>query len=352
MRLLNLSLDEIEQLVISLDEPKYRAKQLYSGLQAGKEIEEINISKELKQKLALNGHTVGGVTIHQKLISKIDGTIKYLYQLEDGNIIEGVLMHYKHGSTLCVSTQVGCRMHCAFCASTIGGLVRHLESGEILGQVIAANRDNYKENSRGVTNIVLMGSGEPLDNYDNVLKFLKLVSCENGLNISMRNISLSTCGLVDKIYQLAKEKLGITLSLSLHAPTDEKRKEIMPVSKAYNLKETIDAMHYYVKNTGRRVVFEYALIDQFNDTKECAVKLKQLVKGMQCHINLIPLNSVDESGLKGSKTDRVNAFKKMLEDQGLSVTIRREMGADISGACGQLRRSYLKKEDADWNTSV
>lgn len=345
MKLLNLSFSEIQQLVLDLGEPKYRAKQLYSGLILGKELDKINISKELKIKLFEQGYTVGGVKVHQKLVSKIDGTIKYLYELEDGNIIEGVLMYYKHGSTLCVSTQVGCRMGCAFCASTIGGLVRNLEAGEILGQVICANSDNYSENSRGVTNIVLMGSGEPLDNYDNVLKFLRLVTSEDGLNISIRNISVSTCGLVDKIYDLAKEKLGLTLSLSLHAPTDELRKKIMPISKAYNLEETIKAMHHYVLATGRRVIFEYALINEFNDTLECANKLKQLVKGMQCHINLIPLNSVHESGLNGSKTNRVTAFKKMLEDQGLSVTIRREMGADISGACGQLRRSYLKKED-------
>lgn len=345
MKLLNLSFDEIQQLVIDLDEPKYRAQQLYTGLQNGKRIENINISKELKTKLTDNGYTVGGVEIHQKLISKLDGTIKYLYKLEDGNIIEGVLMHYKHGSTLCVSTQVGCRMGCAFCASTIGGLVRHLEAGEILGQVIAANADNKGENTRGVTNVVLMGSGEPLDNYDNVLKFLKLVTSEQGLNISMRNISLSTCGLVNRIYDLAKEKLGITLSLSLHAPSDELRKEIMLISKAYNLEETIKAMRFYVQETGRRVVFEYALINEFNDTKECAKSLKNLIKGMQCHVNLIPLNSVHESGLNGSSTERVKAFKTMLENEGLSVTVRREMGADISGACGQLRRSYLKKED-------
>ncbi len=345
MKLLNLSFEEIQQLVIDLGEPKYRAQQLYSGLQNGKSIENINISKELKAKLIDNGYTVGGVEIYQKFISKLDGTVKYLYKLEDGNIIEGVLMHYKHGSTLCVSTQVGCRMGCAFCASTIGGLVRHLEAGEILGQVIAANADNKGENTRGVTNIVLMGSGEPLDNYDNVLKFLKLVTSEQGLNISMRNISLSTCGLVNRIYDLAKEKLGITLSLSLHAPSDELRKEIMPITKAYNLEETIKAMRAYVVETGRRVVFEYALINEFNDTLECAKSLKNLIKGMQCHVNLIPLNSVHESGLKGSKTERVKAFKNILEKEGLSVTVRREMGADISGACGQLRRSVLKKED-------
>lgn len=340
-----MNIEEIQELVLSSGQPKYRAQQLYSGIQAGKQIDKINIPKELKEFLKEKGFTLGGVKIHQKFISQLDGTIKYLYELEDGNIIEGVLMKYKYGNTLCVSTQVGCRMGCAFCASTIGGLIRNLSAGEILGQVIAVNNENKTEESRGVTNIVLMGSGEPLDNYDNVIKFLKLVSDEKGLNISMRNISLSTCGIVPKIIELAKEKLGITLSLSLHAPDDAMRKTIMPISKAYNLKETIESMRQYVKKTGRRVVFEYALIKNKNDTKECAEKLSKLIKGMQCHINLIPLNSVHESGLIGSGQDNVKNFKNYLEENGISVTIRREMGADISGACGQLRRSYLKKED-------
>ena len=346
MKLLNLDLEEMTKLISDFGEPKYRAQQLYSGLHQGKSIDEINISKDLKAKLKDAGYSVGGVEIHQKFVSKIDGTVKYLYSLEDGHIIEGVLMSYKHGMTLCVSTQVGCRMGCAFCASTIGGLVRHLEAGEILGQVIAANKDNKVSASRAVTNIVLMGSGEPLDNYDNVIKFLKLVSSEQGLNVSLRNISLSTCGLVPMIDKLATENLGITLSLSLHAPMDEIRERVMPVSKAYTLNETISAMRRYVSKTGRRVVFEYALIDNFNDTFDCAQRLAQLIKGMQCHVNLIPLNSVHESGLKGSGAARVKSFKKMLEDLGVSVTVRREMGADISGACGQLRRNYLKKEDS------
>lgn len=346
MKLLNLSFNEVQQLIIDLGQPKYRAQQLYTGLQAGKDLKDINVPKELKELLNEKGYSTGGVTIHEKYVSQLDGTVKYLYRLEDGNIIEGVLMHYKHGSTLCVSTQVGCRMGCAFCASTIGGLVRHLEAGEILGQVIAANRDNKSDKARGVTNIVLMGSGEPLDNYDNVIRFLRLVSSEDGLNISLRNISLSTCGLVPEIYRLAEEKLGITLSLSLHAPDDEMRKKVMPISKAYNLKDTIAAMRSYVKATGRRVVFEYALINNFNDTKECAKKLLELIKGMQCHVNLIPLNSVHESGLQGSAKDRVSKFKSNLEELGVSVTVRREMGADISGACGQLRRSYLKGEES------
>ncbi len=344
MKLLNCSLEEIKSISVSLGQPSYRANQLYSGLQAGKNIDEINISKELKNALKENGYTAGGAEIYKKFVSQLDGTVKYLYRLEDGNVIEGVLMHYKHGSTLCVSTQVGCRMGCAFCASTLGGVVRSLEAGEILGQVISANRDNKTDASRAVTNIVLMGSGEPMDNYDNVLKFLHLVSCADGLNISMRNISVSTCGLVPQIYKLAEEKLGITLSLSLHAPDDEMRMKIMPVAKAYKLSDVIGAMRAYVAKTGRRVIFEYALIDNFNDTFECAQKLIKLIKGMQCHVNLIPLNSVHESGLVGSSPARVKAFMGYLTDKGVSVTVRREMGTDISGACGQLRRSFLASE--------
>lgn len=345
MKLLNLSKTESEELAVALGEAKFRGSQLYSGLQAGKSIENINISKSFREKLEENGYTAGSAEIYEKFVSKIDGTVKYLYKLEDGNIIEGVLMHYKYGNTLCVSTQVGCRMGCAFCASTLGGLVRSLDAGEILGQVISANRDNAADGRRGVTNIVLMGSGEPLDNYDNVLKFLRLVSSPDGLNISQRNISVSTCGLVPNIDRLAKENLGVTLSLSLHAPTDELRQKLMPVSKAYTVKETVDAMRRYVASTGRRVVFEYALIDNFNDTFDCADKLVSLVHSLQCHVNLIPLNRVSETGLNGSTPARVQAFLSKLEKSGVSATVRREMGADISGACGQLRRSFLNKED-------
>lgn len=345
MKLLDLTKDEIKNLIQKLDFPKFRAEQLYCALQQGKELEKINIPKELKQALVDAGYTVGGVKIYNKFVSQIDGTIKYLYSLEDGNIIEGVLMHYKHGSTLCVSTQVGCRMGCAFCASTIGGVVRSLSAGEILGQVICANADNKTDDKRAVTNIVLMGSGEPLDNYENVIKFLHLVSAQDGLNVSMRNISLSTCGIVPQIKRLAEEKLGITLSLSLHAPNDEIRKQIMPIAKAYSVKETIDAMRAYVNKTSRRVVFEYALINNFNDTVACADELAKLIKGMQCLVNLIPLNSVSESGLAGSSAQKVKEFKENLEKRGINATVRREMGADISGACGQLRRSFLDKEE-------
>ncbi len=343
MKLLSLSLEQLKKLITEWGYPAYRAQQISTALWQGKELEQFNIPKELKALLREKGCTVGGVQIHQKRVS-CDGTVKYLYRLEDGNIIEGVFMRYKHGNTLCVSTQVGCRMGCAFCASTIGGLVRNLEPGEILGQVISANYDDGKIGERRITNIVLMGSGEPLDNYENVIKFIKLITDTNGLNISARNISLSTCGLVPGIYALAKEKLGITLSLSLHAPNDEIRRELMPVSHAYTIEDTVAAMRFYVKTTGRRVIFEYALVEQKNDTPECAGQLAALIRGMQCHVNLIPLNSVHESGLKGSGTERVKNFMEILQEKGASVTIRREMGADIAGACGQLRRSYLQKE--------
>lgn len=342
MKLLSLDFEEIKDLVQKLGFPVFRAQQLFEGMQKGKHLEEINIPAQLRCELSKNGYTLGSAEIHKKLVSQLDGTVKYLYLLEDGNVIEGVLMHYAHGNTLCVSTQVGCRMGCAFCASTLGGVVRSLEAGEILGQVISANRDNSINGKRAITNIVLMGSGEPMDNFDNVVKFLKLVSNEKGLNISQRNISVSTCGIVPKIYELAKMKTGITLSLSLHATNDELRRKVMPIAKAYSLKETMAAMRFYVNETGRRVVFEYALIDKFNDTRECADELAALIRGMQCHVNLIPLNTVHESGLKGSSKARVNFFREYLEERKVSVTVRREMGADISGACGQLRRSYLK----------
>ncbi len=343
MKLLNLGLEELKNLIADWGYPAYRAQQIHSALWQGKTVAQMNIPRELKTLLEENGYTVGGAEIYQKLVSR-DGTEKYLYRLEDGNIIEGVFMRYKHGNTLCISIQVGCRMGCAFCASTLGGLVRHLEAGEILGQVISANRDHGKAGERSLTNLVLMGSGEPLDNYENVLRFLKLVTDENGLHISARNISLSTCGLVPKIYALAREKLGITLSLSLHAPEDALRKELMPIARAYTVEETVKAMRFYVKTTGRRVIFEYALIDRKNDTPECAQQLAELIRGMQCHVNLIPLNSVHESGLKGSGGDRIKNFMEMLQAKGVSVTVRREMGADIAGACGQLRRSYLERE--------
>lgn len=340
----NYTLEQLEQLCQSLDEPKFRAKQLYEGITLGKSISEIsNIGNSLKSKLLEQFEDVA-ISLHTKLIGK-DGTIKYVYKLADGNIIEGVLMKYKYGNTLCISTQVGCRMGCKFCASTLGGLIRNLSAGEILAQVLFVNRDlggNVK--NRMVTNIVLMGSGEPLDNYDNVIKFFELVSCEQGINISQRNISLSTCGLVDKIRQMANLGLQITLTISLHAPNDQIRKQTMPIANRYSINELIDAVKYYFDKTKRRVVFEYSLIDGQNDSFVCADELAKLLKGLACHVNLIPLNVVKERGLVGTNRKRAYAFCDRLEKAGVSATVRRTMGADIEGACGQLRAKILKQE--------
>lgn len=343
--LASLSLSEIEQLCQDLGEPKFRAKQIYQGIMQGKSISEIsNLSTQLKNKL-FTRFVDTTIALHTKLVGK-DGTVKYVYKLADGNIIEGVYMSYKYGNTLCVSTQVGCRMGCKFCASTLGGLVRNLSAGEILSQILFVNRDNGGDlKNRKVTNVVLMGSGEPLDNFENVVKFLHLVSDENGINISGRNISLSTCGLVDKIKQLADMNLQITLTISLHAPNDEMRKTIMPIANRYSIKELIDSTKYYFEKTKRRIVFEYSLIDGKNDTFECADELSKLLKGLVCHVNLIPLNKVDERGLVGTNRKKAYAFMDRLTQNGISATVRRTMGADIEGACGQLRAKILKNDN-------
>lgn len=340
--LLNYNLEEITNICASLGEPKFRAKQLYEGISLGKPISEIsNISKALKEKL-LKEYDDFPLSLHTKLVGK-DGTIKYVYKLTDGNIIEGVYMSYKYGNTLCVSTQVGCRMGCKFCASTLGGLVRNLTAGEILAQILFVNKDNGGDlKNRKVTNVVLMGSGEPLDNFDNVVKFIKLVSDENGINISQRNISLSTCGLCDKIKQLADLNLGITLTISLHSPNDEMRKQIMPIANRYSLKELINSIKYYFNKTKRRIVFEYSLISGTNDTFDCADQLAELLKGLVCHVNLIPLNEVKERGMVGTNRKKAYAFMDRLQNNKISATVRRTMGADIEGACGQLRNKILK----------
>lgn len=341
----NYSLKEIEQICVSLGEQKFRAKQIYEGIYSGKSITDIsNISKELKNKL-LEKYENTPISLHTKLIGS-DGTIKYVYKLADNNIIEGVFMSYKYGNTLCVSTQVGCRMGCKFCASTLGGLVRNLSAGEILAQVLFVNKDNGGDlKNRKVTNVVLMGSGEPLDNYDNVIKFFELVSADSGINISQRNISLSTCGLVDKIKQMADLNLQITLTISLHAPNDVMRKEIMPIANKYSIKELIDSVKYYFNKTKRRIVFEYSLINGKNDTFECADELASVLKGLVCHVNLIPLNEVKERGMVGTNRKKAYAFADRLEKNGISATVRRTMGADIEGACGQLRAKILKNEE-------
>lgn len=338
----DLSYAELEALVAEMGEKKFRAKQLYSGLMKGKNISEItDISKAFKEKL-LERFEDESIRI-EKSFSSSDGTVKFLFALADGNLIEGVLMRYKYGNTQCVSTQVGCRMGCSFCASTLGGLVRNLTSGEILAQVLKLNALYSEGKERGVTNIVLMGSGEPLDNYDNTVKFLKNVTAENGINISARNISLSTCGLVPKIYDLAKEGMPINLTISLHATNDDDRKRIMPVAKAYKIDDILKACSEYFKKTGRRYYFEYTLIEGENCDEEHAEALCKLLKGKPCHVNLIRLNEVKERTLKSIDDKKAYRFLGYLEKRGLSATLRRQIGADIGGACGQLRASYIDK---------
>ncbi len=331
---------ELAEILAKYNQPKFRAKQLFTWLHRGVGFSGMtNMPKSLIQALQADGFKAEGVKILEKIVAK-DKTAKYLYLLEDGNIIEGVLMRYKYGNTLCVSTQVGCRMNCAFCASGLDGLVRNLTPGEILGQIIAVNRDEGgTEKDRAVTNVVLMGSGEPLDNYDNVTKFLRLVNDSDGIGISERNISLSSSGLAPKIRQLADDGFSVTMTLSLHAPTDEIRLKMMPVTKAYGIKEDMAALHYYFEKTGRRVILEYAMVRGVNDTDECAVKLASLVRGFPCHVNLIRLNKVKEKNL--SCSDNCDRFLKKLTELGVSATLRRSMGSDIDGACGQLRRRYL-----------
>ncbi len=345
-----LSMDSgelLEWVTEELKESKFRAGQIAQWLNRGAEIDEMtNLSAALRTRMKEMA-VANPVTIHKSFRSKLDGTEKFLFQLTDGNLIEGVIMRYHYGDTLCVSTQVGCRMGCAFCASTLEGRVRNLTAGEILGQVVAVNRYiQHEEAGRRVHNIVLMGSGEPFDNYDNVVKFLRLVNSPSGLNISMRNISLSTCGLVGRIYDFAREGLPLTLSLSLHAPNDEIRQKIMPVAHAYAYEDVIAACRHYSEVTGRRVVFEYALIRDVNCEVRHAEELARRLRGMRCHVNLIPLNDVPERKLMAPSRQTVEAFLKRLELKKISATVRREMGADIDGACGQLRRSYLSQKES------
>lgn len=343
--LLDLSLEEIEKIVIDMGEQKFHAKQIFDAIFSGKQINEItNISKAMRDKLQEN-FVANPIKIHTKLVSK-DNTIKYVYDLADNNLIEGVLMSYHHGNTICVSTQVGCRMGCKFCASSLNGLIRNLTAGEMLGQVLLANREvgGTREN-RKITNIVLMGSGEPLDNYDEVVKFIKLVNEKFCLNISQRNISLSTCGLSDKIKKLADDGLSVTLTISLHAPTDEIRKKIMPIAERYSLKEIFESVKYYFEKTGRRIIFEYSMIKGLNDSFDCAEKLRQLTSNLSCHINLIPLNSVEERELMGTGKHQVYAFCEKLQSLGASASVRRTMGEDIEGACGQLRNKIINNNN-------
>ena len=333
-----------EELVLSLGEKKFRAKQLFDGINKGKRLSEIPaLSADFKAKLLERFEDCPVETI--KTYFGADGTEKYLFRLADGNIIEGVLMKYKYGNTQCVSTQVGCRMGCKFCASTLNGRIRDLSAGEILSQVLVVNALHAQGKTRGVTNIVLMGSGEPLDNYDNVIKFLRNVTAEEGLNISARNISLSTCGRVERMYDLAKEGLPINLTVSLHNTTDEERARTMPIAKKYKIKDILDACSNYFEKTGRRYIFEYSLIEGENCDARHAEELIQLLKGRPCHVNLIRLNEVKERNLKALGDKQAYRFLGLLEKGGLSATLRRQRGSDVGGACGQLRAGYRDGEE-------
>lgn len=342
-RLAGMFLEEIEEYMKSQGEGKFRAKQVYEWLMRGADFDRMtNLSKALREKLSENC-IAQSVKILESIESKIDGTEKYLYELLDGNIIEGVRMRYHHGDTLCVSTQVGCRMGCAFCASTLDGCVRSLSADEMLGQILIVNNHIIEKFKEGrIHNVVLMGSGEPMDNYEEVTRFLRLLNDPRGLNISLRNVSLSTCGLVPGIRKLAEEGMPVTLSISLHAPNDEIRKRLMPVANAYSMGELLKACREYIDKTGRRVIFEYAMVKDVNSSLEHADELAMRLRGMQCHVNLIPLNDVKERNLFTPGEKAIQAFQKRLEEKHISVTRRREMGDDIQGACGQLRRSRLE----------
>lgn len=329
-----------EEFTAVLGEPRFRAGQVYTWLHRGaRSFDEMtNLAKPLREKLAQN-YALPYPTVARRLESKKDGTIKYLWRLTDGNCVESVLMRYHHGNTVCISSEVGCPMGCAFCASTLGGLVRRLTPSEMLDQVLFTQLDS----GLSISNIVLMGIGEPLDNYDTVLRFLHLVNSPEGMNIGMRHISLSTCGIVDKIDRLAEENLQLTLSVSLHAPTDEVRSSIMPINRKYPVDVLLDACKRYFEKTGRRISFEYAMIRDVNDTPQMAQILIKKLRGIAAHVNLIPLNDVAESPLKPSLPETVRAFQQALEQHGIPATVRRTLGSDINASCGQLRRNFERE---------
>ena len=341
MILADLTYEEVEKLAAELGVPSYRAKQLYAHITRFDEYDEMSdLPAAFREKLK-SLYAAHGVEIEKKLVSR-DGTEKYLYRLTDGNIIEGAFMKQSYGNTLCVSTQVGCRMGCAFCASGIGGLVRNLTAGEILSQVLCVNREaGGNAKMRAVTNVVLMGSGEPLDNYDEVTKFIRLLSSEKGLDMSERNISLSTCGLVENVYRLADDGFAVTLTFSLHASDDEARRKVMPIANKYSIAEIVKAAKYYFEKTGRRVIFEYTMIKGVNMNHFDAKRLSEILRGFPCHVNLIMLNPVKEKNLTGCTKEEGERFMKKLNEMGVSATIRKSKGSDVGGACGQLRRSYV-----------
>lgn len=335
-----MTLDELKQAVEDLRQPKFRAGQIYSWLHQ-KNVQSFdemtNLSKDLRQLIDENFELLN-CTIEKKLISEYNNTVKYLFKLNDGEYIESVVMEYKYGYTICISTQVGCKMKCSFCASALDGFCRNLTPSEMLSQIYTAQRDM---NIR-ISHIVLMGMGEPLDNFDNVMRFFRLITNEQGANIGARHISLSTCGIVPQIYKLQEQKLQLTLSVSLHAPSDKIRSKIMPVNLKWGVDELLDACRSYINVTSRRISFEYAMISGVNDTDDCAKLLAKKLKGMLCHVNLIPANEVKENDYVRSTNERLMEFSKILESKGITVTVRRRMGSDIDASCGQLRRGYEK----------
>lgn len=339
--LASIRLSELEAILAALNEPPFRAGQIMKWLARGEKPKNmLNIPKALREKL--EELPFGSAEIIEVRHSCQDDTAKLLYELDDGNIVEGVLMRYSYGNTLCISTQAGCRMGCAFCASTLNGRVRDLTAGEMLSEITSAERyfPHDENKKRTITNIVMMGCGEPLDNYDNTIRFLERVTAEDGLGISPRNISLSTCGIVPKIYALIEDAPHITLCISLHAPNDEIRRRLMPISRSYGMTELLKAAKQYAEITGRRVIFEYSLIDGVNSSIECARELASKLRGINCHVNLIPLNSVEERQLRGVNRKYARQFQGWLESFHISTTVRRELGTDIDGACGQLRNKF------------
>lgn len=341
--ILSLSFSELTEKISDMGEPKFRAKQIYSWLHSScvSGFDEMtNLSKSLRQQLNDN-FVIFSAAIEKKFVSEYDDTVKYLFRLHDGEFVESVLMKYKYGYSICVSTQVGCRMGCKFCASTLDGVVRSLHASEILAQIYTAQRDNHIK----ISHVVLMGMGEPLDNFENVMRFLELITDENGQNMSMRHISLSTCGVVPKIYELMEKNLQLTLSVSLHAPNDDIRSAMMPVNRKWNIDELLRACKKYTDTTHRRISFEYAMVSGKNDSDECAKELAVRLRGILCHVNLIPVNEVKETGCVRSSRERVESFANILSKKGYTVTVRRTLGSDINASCGQLRRNNQKASD-------
>jgi 23S rRNA (adenine2503-C2)-methyltransferase len=335
-----LNFEELEKAMTELGEPKFKAKQIFDWIHE-KTVDSFdkmsNVSKKTKEELAKN-YEFTKSTIELKLESKLDETKKYVIMFEDGNVVESVFLKYKFGNTACISSQVGCKMGCQFCASTKNGFLRNLTAAEMLKQIYLIQEDTKEK----ISNVVIMGSGEPLDNYDNVIRFLKLINDERGQNISMRKITLSTCGIVPNIYKLADEDIPITLAISLHAPSQEKREEILPTARKYKLPEIMKACDHYINSTGRRLTFEYIMIKGFNDSSEDAMMLSQLLKNKLANVNLIPCNYVKEADIKPSENLDIEKFKKLLTENGINATVRRELGSDINAACGQLRNNFLK----------